>query len=216
MLKYLLIVLLIPITAQAYLLGEIPTDSTDFITLENQPKNYDIFNPPEIEVSLFADFSDSSKGRFVGVIWDRESLDAVIARTGQEYPEVSGMNKYVTFILEQPDKPVVYRPALSNGDVDPTASKTVITMGWKYARLVVAGNPVDQCTQNDYYTDSGTTKNQLLGVIKQFDNLVSNGDNAGKVLRSVADLYGKVDEVKNELSVLKNIVSDTNTTTLQD
>jgi hypothetical protein len=73
----------------------------------------------------------------------------------------------------------------------------------------VTNATTEECSLVDYYADSDTTQAQLLGLIKQMDNLVSNGGNAGKVLRSVADLYGKVDEVKNELSVMRLIIGDT-------
>ncbi|MBL1321516.1 MAG: hypothetical protein COA63_010725 [Methylophaga sp.] len=195
-------------TAQAYIIGEIPADSTQFITLENQPVNYDIFNPPQVEVSMFADFSDSAIGNYIGTIWQHEDLAAVTARTGKEFPEMEAVNKYVSFIIEQADKPIIYLPPLPDGSVDPNATVVSFSWGWRYARLITDAT-IEECSVVDYYTDSGTSKAQLLGVIKQFDNLVSSGNDAGKVLRSVADLYGKVEEVKNELSVIDNIVRDT-------
>jgi hypothetical protein len=198
-------------TAQAYVIGEIPPDSTQFITLENQPRGYDIFNPPQVEVSMFADFSDSAIGNYLGTIWTLEDLKTAELRLNMQFPEMLQLNKYVFFIIEQADKPIVYKPPLPNGMVDPTATQTSISWGWKYARLITGDTPpsIEQCTSVDYYANSGTSKAQLLGVIKQFDNLVSNGNDAGKVLRSVADLYSKVEEVKNELSVIRTIVGDT-------
>jgi hypothetical protein len=196
------------VTAQAYTMGEIPADSELFITLENQPRDYDIFNPPQIEVSMFADFSDSAVGNYLGTIWTLEDLKAAELRLNTQFPEMQQLNKYVFFIIEQADKPIVYKPPLASGMVDPEATQTSISWGWKYARYATDATS-KECLQVDYYTDSGTSKAQLLGVIKQFDNLVSNGNDAGKALRSVADLYSKVEEAKNELRVMRLIVGDT-------
>ncbi|PHS23492.1 MAG: hypothetical protein COA83_09645 [Methylophaga sp.] len=189
-------------TAQAYMIGEIPPNSTAFITLENQPIDYDINNPPEIEVSMFADFSDSVVGSYLFTIWDHEDLAVAEERLSMEFVEIGQLNKYVQFGIRQPDKNVMI------GEDGQYVNTESISWGWRYARLVT-GAPIDLCTPVDYYTNSDTSRAQLLGVIQQFDNLVSNGNDAGKVLRSVADLYSKVDEVKNELSVIRSIVSDT-------
>lgn len=50
------------------------------------------------------------------------------------------------------------------------------------------------------------TKSQLLGLLTQLDNLINNGADTAKACRSVADLYGKVDEVKAELTEIRQIV----------
>lgn len=182
-------------TAQAYTTGEIPGDSETFTTLENQNIIYGEANL--VQVSMFADFSDYVEGELLFAIWDREDLTKAEQRLGMEFPEVSQLEKYVQFGIRQNDK-------LRSIDTEPDS---VISWGWKYARYPKATDAV--CTTVDYFQETGTTKAQLLGVIKQFDNLVSNGGDAGKVLRSVADLYGKVDEVKNELSVMRIIVDAT-------
>lgn len=52
----------------------------------------------------------------------------------------------------------------------------------------------------------GTTKAQVLGLITQLENLIAADADTAKAMRSVADLYGKTDEVKHELSVIKEII----------
>jgi hypothetical protein len=53
---------------------------------------------------------------------------------------------------------------------------------------------------------TGTTKAQLNGLLTQLDNLMLNANNTVSAMNSVSNLYGKVDEVRNEISVLKEVL----------
>lgn len=209
-LKYLIVVLLlVSANVQAYVIGEIPAYTDKFITLENQPKNYDISNPPLIEVSMFADFSDSVVGSFLFAIWDREDLAVAEQRLSMEFLEIDQLNKYVQFGIRQPDKNVMI------GEDGAYVNTESISWGWRYARLVT-DEATGQCKSIDYYTDSGTTKKQLLGVLDQLTRLLTSQEpnlttleGAAKKSRSVADLQSKTEELTLELYIIRSIVENT-------
>ena len=212
MLKYLIVVLLlVSVNAQAYIIGEIPAHTDKFITLENQPKDYDISNPPQVEVSMFADFRDSAVGSFLFAIWDREDLAGAEQRLSMKFLEIDQLNKYVQFGIRQPDKNVMI------GEDGAYANSEYISWGWRYARLVTDSNSPEQCTAIDYYTDSGTTKKQLLGVLDQLTRLLTSQEpnlttleGAAKKSRSIADLQSKAEELTLELYTIRSIVNNTN------
>lgn len=56
------------------------------------------------------------------------------------------------------------------------------------------------------YVKARYNKAQLYGLIKQLKNLINNDGETAAAMRSVADLYGKKDEVLNELDQLHEAV----------
>lgn len=57
------------------------------------------------------------------------------------------------------------------------------------------------------WTSPAIPKSQLLGLLTQFTNLAKSSADTAKAMRSVADLYGKTEEVLAELEAIRSIVS---------
>lgn len=206
---FFIVVVAVFCTAQAYVIGEIPAHTDKFITLENQPRDYDISNPPQVEVSMFADFSDSAVGSFLFVVWDREDLTEAEQRLSMEFSGVDQLEKYVQIGISQPNKNVMI------GEDGAYVNTESISWGWRYARLVT-DEATKQCTAIDYYTNSGTTKKQLLGVLDQLTRLLTSQEpnlttleGAAKKSRSIADLQSKAEELTLELYTIRSIVDAT-------
>lgn len=230
-----LLPLLVCTNLHAYTIGELDETDLTMMTLQNAPQTHCSTEAPIIEVSNNSDFTDSYVGSYMFKMWDLEDSAHAAERLQTEHPDLSQYERYVTFGMSQPDVTGLFE----NEDT------VTLSYGWKYARSLctpnnngVCVNPDDNAVSLDqyvgvvatdfprgggtvpvepidYYNNSGTTWDQVNGLLDQLDTLftsqevgLTNLQASAKKYRSSADLFGKVDELKQELMVLRRMVED--------
>lgn len=156
------------------------------ITEQNQPA-------PEtmIEVADNPHFEGFIVAKFFAVMRHIEDLDAAEIRLGTQHPEVKDLLRWETVLVFVPE--------------------TREIKDFRYGRTiegqeapVVIGEPVVDPQPEE--PSEGPSKAQQLGLLLQLKNLISNGQDTAKAMRSVADLYSKSEEVIAELDAITVLI----------